>query len=373
MKITKKADIPDYLKEAFRALDKMNTDSVILSENAVSIADGYLDTGSMALNAIISASLYGGIPRGRITGLCGPTGSGKSLILNKIIGKAQQKDPAIWGMIWDSENASEPQMAINVGANPDQIKVSPVATVEQCRNEIATFLDSLVPHPQSYGKTIIGIDSLGNLASAKEIADAEKGKDAVDMGMRAKAIKSMMRVLSEKCRKTKTTLIYTNHIYDDPGSMYQSMIKSQAGGKGPLYLSSLIIQLSVTPEKVDAANVKEVALTSKRVTGVNLKPFIVKNRFIPPFSDTELYLNFKTGFFKYSGLLEIAEAYGVVKREGNRYISTKTNEMLGFKKAFMDNNEIWEKNILPDLEVCLKKDLVFNNESDDLEEEVNSL
>ena len=101
----------------FNTWKKMNEDSAILSENALSVVDEYIDTGSMALNAIVSGKLNGGVPKGRITGLVGPTGSGKTLILNKIVANAQKADPDVWGVVWDTENAYDPQMAINVASS----------------------------------------------------------------------------------------------------------------------------------------------------------------------------------------------------------------------------------------------------------------
>lgn len=368
----KKTELPDGLKDAFKALDKMNEDSAILSENALSVVTEWIDTGCMALNGIISGSLFKGVPKGRITGLVGPTGSGKTLILNKIIANAQKKDPDVWGVVWDSENAYDPQMAINVGANPDKIKVNPVATIEDCRNQIATFIDNIIEKPELHGKIVIGIDSLGNLASAKEIADAEKGKDAVDMGMRAKAIKSMLRIIPYKCSKANISLIYTNHIYDDPASMYPSLIKNQAGGKGPSYLASLLIQLSVTQEKIESGEKEETIKIANKVKGVRLKALTVKNRDIPPILDTYMYLNYKTGLYKYSGLLELAEAYDVIERQGNTYILKESGEKLGFRKSFRDDHKKWEK-IIPLLDVALQKELVYSSEAELLAKEVEDL
>ena len=369
--MSKKTDLPAGLKDAFGALNKMNEYSAILSENALSVVTEFIDTGSLALNGIISGSLNKGVPKGRIVGLVGPTGSGKTLILNKIIANAQKADPDVWGVVWDTENAYDPQMAINVGANPTKIKVNPVGIVEECRNQISTFLDKILEDSSLHGKIVIGIDSLGNLASAKEIADALKGKDAVDMGARAKALKSMMRVLTYKCARTNTTLIFTNHIYDDPACMFPSLIKDQSGGKGPLYLASLLIQLAVTQEKMETGEKEKFIPMANRVKGVNLRALTVKNRLVPPFLETSMYLNFKTGLYKYSGLLEMAEAYDIVRKEGNTYF--KGDEKLGMKNTFKNNKDIWETHIIPSLDEALQKDLVFSSETEQLAEEVEEL
>ena len=108
----------------FDGLDKLNPDFATLSENNLSTVSEWIDTGSYALNAICSGSLYRGIPKGRITGFVGPAQSGKSLIINKIIGNFQALSPDHWGLIWDTEAAVDKNAIKNVGADPT-IKVLP--------------------------------------------------------------------------------------------------------------------------------------------------------------------------------------------------------------------------------------------------------
>jgi hypothetical protein len=72
-----------------------------------------------------------------------------------------------------------------------------------------------------------------------------------------------------------------------------------------------------------------------------------------------MYLNFKTGLNKYSGLLEMAEGYGVLEKQGHRY--ALNGEVLGFFKDFKDNPDVWDK-ILPLLEAKLVNELSFKNE-----------
>lgn len=351
------------LKEVFSAIDSLNEDSCTLSDNALSIVSDYIDTGSMALNAIVSGSLFKGIPKGRITGLVGPSGCGKTLILNKIIANAQKKDPDVWAVVWDSENAFEPAMSKNVGADPARIKHNPVETVEDCRNQIVAFLDKVIADKSLHGKFIIGIDSLGNLASAKEVNDATKGKDAADMGLRAKTIKSMMRLLTYKCAKSNTTLVFTNHIYADPAQMFPSLVKTQSGGSGPLYLASLLIQLGLKQEKAEGNEDENDSMLpiANRVKGVSMRALTVKNRFVPPFLETDLYLNFKTGLYKYTGLQEMAVAFGTVIQNGSTY-ALADGTKLGYYKSWKNDDEVWAK-IIPHLDKVLQEKLAFSNET----------
>lgn len=344
----------------FKALDKINPDAVMLSDNnSLSIVDDWIDTGSLALNAICSGSLFKGIPMGRITGLAGPSGCGKTLLMMKIMANAQKK--GMIPVIWDSEAAADKQMAENLGCDTDNIKYCPVETIEDCRNQICSFLDSVIAEPSLRGKFIIGLDSLGNLASSKELADAKAGKDATDMGLRAKAIKSMMRTLTFKCAKANVPMVFSNHIYQDPGSLFPSMVKNQAGGSGPVYLASLLVQMAVKQDKAEGKDDDNILPVANKINGVTLSAMTVKNRFIPPFLKTEIHVNFLSGASKYAGLKELAIAFGVIEQNGASYIYNDGTK-LGYAKTWENDKDFWEKSI-PDLEKVLNSKLRYNDES----------
>lgn len=178
----------DNLKDIFKSVDALNPDAEILDASTLSTAEDWIDTGSYALNAIISGSMYKGIPSGRITGFAGPSMAGKTLIMNKIMANAQKQ--GYIPVIWDSEVAVDKKSAQNVGMDTSRVKYYPVETVEDCRNQMCTFLDNVIKARESNPdlKFIATIDSLGNLASSKEIKDAAAGKDAADVGQRAKCL-----------------------------------------------------------------------------------------------------------------------------------------------------------------------------------------
>lgn len=345
--------------DVFDGLDKLNPDIATLSENNLSTVTEWIDTGSYALNAICSGSIYRGIPKGRITGFAGPSGCGKTLIINKIIGKFQSLSPDHWAVVWDTEAGYEPNALLNVGGDPKRTKVLPVETVEACRNQIVKFLDNVIAGgKKSFGKYILAIDSLGNLASQKEIDDTLKDKTAQDMGMRAKTIKSMMRTITYKAAKAGVTVLFSNHTYDDPAAMFPSLVKNQAGGKGPLYLASLLVQLALRTEKQDEANDDDVKIPmANKVSGITMRALTIKNRFIPPFLETELYLNFKTGLYQYAGLLEMAIGYNIIAQNGATY--SLGDKKLGYLKTWKNDENVW-KSIIEKLEPVLQKELCFN-------------
>jgi recombination protein RecA len=336
----------------FKKLDKINPDACMLSESALSNVNDYIDTGCMVLNSIISGSLHGGVPVGRITGFSGPSQTGKTYIINKILAEAQKK--GIHPVIFDTEAAVDEGSTTGVGLDPTGVKYVPVHAVEQCRNQVSAFLDSVIEAKQE-GKFIISIDSLGNLASQKEIDDVEKGKTAADMGLRAKGLKSMMRILTYKAAKAGVTILFSNHTYDDPGAMFPTLVKNQSGGKGPVYLSSVLVQLARRDEKQDAAREKDDMLPeANKYSGVTLRALTVKNRFVPPFLQCEMYLNYKNGLDKYSGLKDLAVNHGIILQSGSTY-SLNVEEglpekKLGYYKNWSKDISLWEETIIPKLE-----------------------
>jgi len=354
------------IKDAFKVLEELNPEATFLSENSLSSVNEWINTGSYALNSIISGSPFKGIPMGRITGFSGPSGCGKTLILNKIASNAQKKGLNV--VYFDTESALDKDTAERLGCDVSKIKHCPIEIIEDCRNQIVKFLKAVVDN-KLQGKFIIIIDSLGNLVSAREAKVIEDQKDSADMGSKAVAYKSMLRAITHAASKANCPVLFSNHTYDNPASLYPTLVKSQAGGSGPLYMSSVLVQMSTKQEKaskLDNKNaVEESTAISKDVNGLTLRFVTTKNRFVTPFLETELYLNFKTGLAKYSGLLEIAEAYGVLEKQGHRYAFN--GESLGFYKDFRDNNEVWEK-ILPVLDIKLQKELAFKNENSTEEE-----
>jgi recombination protein RecA len=362
---TKKENVEEVvtgeIEDAFQVLDDLNPNAAFLNDNSLSNVKDWIDTGSMALNAIVSGSLYGGIPMGRLTGFIGPESCGKTLMANKIMANAQKKGMHV--AYFDTEGALDEDTAKRLGCDSSKIKHVPSEVTEECRNQVVKFLDTVI-QKNLHGKVLIVIDSLGNLITTQEKKKIEEGSDTPDMGNRAKALKSMLRAITHYAAKANCPVIFTNHIYDDPSQLHPSALKKQAGGSGPLYMASVIIQMAKKTERVSDSKNKdsneETTFLSKDINGLTLRALTTKNRFVVPFLECEMYLNFKNGLNKYSGLVEMAEAYKVIEKQGHRYVLD--GEMLGFFKEWKTNQEIWSK-ILPKLEDKLKNELSFKNEN----------
>ena len=342
--------------KALGSLDKMNSLAGFLDKSTLSNVKSWHDTGCLVLNSIISGSLYKGVPQGRVTGFAGPSMAGKTYIINKILASAQRE--GMIPVIFDTEAAVDESSVRGVGLDPSTVKYVPVQTVEETRNQIVQFLDNIIENNQQ-GKFIISIDSLGNLASQKEIDDIGKDKSAMDMGTRAKGLKSMMRTLTFKAAEADTTILFSNHTYDDPAAMFPTLVKNQSGGKGPVYLASVLVQLAKKDERHDKNNESDKMIAeAKTYSGTTLRALTVKNRFVPPFLEAEMYLNFKTGLDKYSGLLNIAVNHGAIVQTGSTY-QLPDGTKLGYYKQWRDNEEVWEK-VLPVIEEKLVAEYQYN-------------
>ena len=348
------------LLAAFSDLDKINPLATFLSENTLSTVDKWISTGCGALNAIISGDIVnGGIPSGRITLFSGEAASGKSFIINKILANAQ-KDHGMMPVIFDSEFDKDKAMAEAAGLDPKKVKYVPVGSIEQLTLQMCSFLDKVIEN-NLQGRFAIAIDSLGNLASDKEIMDVEKGKTTGDMGLRAKEIKKFFRLVTFKCAAAKCPIVAAMHIYASVGDLYPSLVKKMSGGEGPIYMASVGVQMAARKEKQDEDNDQDIKLPEgKNYSGVTLRMLTVKNRFIPPFLAIENYLSFTTGLDKYSGLYEMAINHGVLGKDGHKDVLLPSNEVIGKYKEWRHNEKIWDEQIIPLLNEKLKIAYKYN-------------
>lgn len=280
-----------------------------LSESNYGNIDEYIDTGSYALNRLITGSIYKGIPRGRVVSFCGEPSCGKSYLCGQIIKNAQISGYTV--VVYDSESAIDSDFLTRIGCDTSKIVRYSIDYMEQFKNHVInTYKPLLDEHPEQ--KILIVLDSYGNLSCAKDINDIEAGKENSDFGTRAKAGKSMLRECTRFCGKYKIPLIFTNHVYKDtasaPNPMYAK--KVQSGGQQPTYMSSAVVFMSKKANKND----------DKKVIGNFLSCTSEKNRLAPEKKTVEMYLSFKTGPNKYYGLLEMAVEAGLATEVNSKTI-----------------------------------------------------
>ena len=361
------------VRKALDDIDSVNPFATYLSDSTLSRVGGWIDTGSYVLNAIISGSIHGGIPKGRVTMLAGESMTGKSLFVMKILASAQKE--GLIPVIFDTENAIDPEGAERLGLDVENVKYVPCISIEQTRNALYKFLTT-VKEKKLEGKFIIAIDSLGNLQSELSLARMGKDSTSTDMGTNARAMKSLMQTCTNLGAVTQTTILCTNHVYDNPAALFPSIEKNMPGGKSCVYLPSVTIQLARKPVKSDGGKTMdgETAVAQKNYAGIIIRALTRKNRFIKQYLEGEMYLSFASGLDRYYGMIDLAVGVGAVIQTGSTY-QLPDGKKLGYYKNWRKDKELWENIILPVVEDRIGKVWSYSNEEEeeDLPDEVEEI
>ena len=288
------------------AKEAKNEYAKVVSE--ASDEQGYIDTGSHILNAMLSGSIYGGIPDNRVTAVAGEQATGKTFYAIAIAKNFLDSNPDGAVFYFDSEAAATADLFTNRGIDPKRAWHFPVDTIEEFRTQIIRILDNLLKAKEEDRKPLlIVLDSMGMMASAKELTDALDDKQVRDM-TKSQVLKSVFRIITSKLGKLKVPMIVTNHTYKTMNPYGEQT--EMGGGSGLKYAASTIMHLSKSKEK-DGTD----------VIGSIIKVKANKSRFTKENSQvaTRLYYDAR-GLDQYYGLLELGEKYGVFERKGNRVI-----------------------------------------------------
>ena len=295
-----------FFKDIVKEID--NDYAGLLSEGSVGDVSGFIDSGSYIFNALVSGSIYGGIPSNKVTAIAGESSTGKTFFcLGMVQSFLAQNDEG--GVVYfESESAISKSMIEDRGMDLDRIVLVPVTTVQEFRTAAIKILDKyLEQKPEDRKPMMFVLDSLGMLSTSKELQDSADGKDTRDM-TRAQVVKAIFRVLTLKLGKANVPMVVTNHTYDVVGAYVPT--KEMGGGSGLKYAASTIIYLSKSKEK-----------DGKEVVGNIIKAKAAKSRLTKENSlvETRLFYDAR-GLDKYYGLLELGEKYGVFTRKGNRVV-----------------------------------------------------
>lgn len=349
-------DLSSTVKE-INSLNDNLPNATYLSEESISNVNDWISTGNYALNGILSGNLNGGIPEGRVVGFAGPSGVGKTFFLCKIMKNAIDK--GYKPFYFDTEGAVDNEFVTRMGIDSSKVMHFPVAVIEDVMVRMKKLLDKIIENnskieeinlsrkaegkpPIERLKCIFFLDSLGNLHTMKEEVDADSDKVVSDMGTRAKMMGAFLRLITAKAAIAKVPFIFSNHTYENPASMYPSLVKNQSGGSKVLYMASQLIQLTQSLEKVADNKNEDMSTLSDKTVGRRIHAMVTKNRFRVGELGIDMFLNYKTGLDAYSGLLDLAERVGFITRSGPVYYLGETK--LGYSSAF-NNKEFWDSHM----------------------------
>ena len=268
--------------------------------------DSFIDTGSYAFNALLSGSIFGGLPGNRITAIAGEAATGKTFFALGVCKHFLDKDKDAGVIYFESENAVSKDMLEQRGLDTNRIVIMPVATVQEFRLQAIRVLDKYLEQEKDKRKPIMFVlDSLGMLSTTKEMEDTAEGKETRDM-TRSQIVKSAFRVLTLKLGQANVPMIMTNHTYDVIGSMFPQ--KEMGGESGLKYAASSIVYLGKKKEKDGAEVVGNI---------VHCKNY--KSRITKENAMVDVRLTYSKGLDQYYGLLDLAEESGLFKKVSTRY------------------------------------------------------
>ena len=339
----------DFLKEIIK---ETGNEYAALASEGITAGDvtSYIDTGSYSFNALLSGSIYGGLPGNRITAIAGEAATGKTFFALGIIKHFLDKDKNSGVIFFESENAVSKEMIENRGVDSTRVVVAPVSTVQEFRNQSIKILDKYLEQEEKDRQPLMFVlDSLGMLSTTKEMEDTAEGKETRDM-TRAQIVKSTFRVLTLKLGQANVPLLMTNHTYDVIGSMFPQ--KEMGGGSGLKYAASTIIYLGKRKEKLGTeiiGNIIHCKIYKSRITKENAK--------------VDVKLTYKHGLDKHYGLLELGEEAGIFKKVSTRFEMPDGSKVFG--KQINDNpDKYFTKEILNKIDEYANKKFTYGSDEE---------
>ena len=341
----------DFLNKIMKEIDN---EYASLASDGVEAGDvdTFIDTGSYIFNALLSGSVYGGMPSNKITAIAGESATGKTYFLMGIVKNFLDTNPDAGVIYFESESAITKSMVEDRGIDSGRLYVVPVTTVQEFRHQTLQILDTYLAQDESERKPLfLCLDSLGMLSTTKEIEDTTDGKETRDM-TRAQVLKAAFRVLTLKLGRAKVPMVVTNHTYESMGLF---STKEMGGGSGLKYAASSIIYLSKKKEK-DGTEVIGNIIHCKN----HKSRLTIENKMV------DVRLTYDKGLDRYYGLLELAEKYGVFKKVSTRYELPDGSKHFG-KAILSDPNTYFTEDIMKKLDEAAAKEFKYG-QSEEVEE-----
>lgn len=334
-----------FLKNLHKKLG--NPNGSIVADGIVGDLSGFIDTGSLLLNAEVSGSMFKGLPDNKISMFCGPQGVGKSFILLTIIAQFLSKYPKANVIFFESESAQRTELMEKFGVDTSRVYFAPITTVQELRTQALQTLEeyekTFSAKERVENKLFLCLDSLGNLSTSKETEDSMSGKETQDM-TRAKLIKSTFRVLTLKLGILGVPFICTNHIY-----MSQSLFPTAIAGGGCLLAGSRIIMSDLSTKQIQNVEVGDLVLTETGSSKV-VRIWNSSNLQEAELSNPECYrIHFSDGYFiecsanhkfRHSGIwIKASRLYSMNKKQDYCYPFTLDSVELLTREDFYDEKE----------------------------------
>ena len=272
-------------------------DTSILTDSKFFGAKDLIQTAVPALNVALSGKLDGGLTPG-LTVFAGPSKHFKtafSLLLAKSY--LDKYDDGVV-LFYDSEFGTPQAYFDTFGIDTSRVIHTPITDIEQLKHDAMSQMNGF----ERGDHVIVIVDSVGNLASKKEVDDALDGKSVADM-TRAKQMKSLFRMITPHLTIKDIPMVVVNHTYQTMEMFSKAVV---SGGTGIYYSADNIYIIGRQQEK-----------TGTDLTGYNFIINVEKSRFVREKSKIPVEVSFTGGIAKWSGLLDMAMESGHVIKPSN--------------------------------------------------------
>ena len=329
-------------------VEKIKDEDTTLASDGTGSAEfgSFIDTGSYILNAVLSGSLYGGVPDNKVTAFAGESATGKTYFVLGVVKSYLDRNPEAGVVYYDTEAAVTKAMMEERGIDTRRVILAEPDTIQKFKTHALKMIDMYEKEPADKRPPMMFVlDSLGLLSTSKEMEDSLEGKDVRDM-TKSQIIKAAFRVLTLKLAKVKIPLLVTNHVYEVIGSYVPT--KELGGGTGLKYAASTIAMLSKRKEKDGDGD----------IVGNIVRIKMYKSRLSKENSQVEVLLTYDKGLDRYYGLLELAEKYEVIKKVSTRFELPDGRKVFG-KEIRQNPTAYFTEEIMAKLEECAKKEYSY--------------
>lgn len=284
----------------------------------------WFSTGNYAINRVLSGSYIRGFPAGRLTAFAGPSASGKSFLTCNAIREAQKEGAFI--LVLDSENALDPVFMKKIGVDvaPDKLMYVQVVTIQDTTAVLSNFLKGYEKEYGRYNKdapdVVVVLDSLGNLLTDGEDDKFEKGVQTGDQGQSAKLKKHLLRTLVSRFARLDIPMIFTDQVYPQDVML----------GDGPWAITNGVKYSTSQIALITKLNLKDDA---KDFIGIKMRVESYKSRFAKPKTKTEVEVPYTEGMSPFSGMFELMEADGILRKEGYSWVTEIDGETIKFREV----------------------------------------
>ncbi len=301
-------------------------DTAILAQSKFFQKKDMISTSVPAINVALSGKLDGGLTPG-LTMWAGPSKHFKTMFSLIMAKSYMDKYPEAVLLFYDSEFGTPQSYFDSMGIDTERVIHTPITDVEQLKFDIMQQMNGV----ERDDRLIIIVDSIGNLASKKEVEDALEGKSVGDMS-RAKQIKSLFRMVTPHLTLKNIPMVVVNHTYKTLELYSKDVV---GGGTGSYYSADNIFILGRQQEK-DATE----------LLGYNFIINVEKSRYVREKSKIPVTVKFEGGLSRWSGLLEMAlEGKFVIKPSNGWYsrVTSDTGEVEEKKWRIKDTDskEFW--------------------------------